>query len=445
MSVPSVQIAGHGYNPQIRAAMAVPMRTVKLGMKPSRPTAKALFIDDYTFELASKAPPEEFDLSPSAISAIRDVKGNDEEGCCTIADMGNGIGLWTGNDKDSGGLVSMSRDECLRVYHDIGGPGDNGLYMPDVKNYGIRTGFLAGGKRFKLDAWVNARPSEVDSIKAAIIAFGGLSIGFMVPSEWMGNQTYEGAVWDTPRRLSFVGGHAVRLVGWNRTGFKLATWGLVVTMTYGAFRDSRIVTEGYVELAPAWYNSDKIGGTGINVDRLKSDLAPVSGGQVIDWEPDPAPTPPPPPPPPAPPKSLYAQVAPVTVPFEVSAFGGLLSLKGTAVIPGQNAPVVEASSVPVGFGFLDVITLGKYAWAIWQALRKDQELIQAVNNFLVFLGLEPLPPLTRLTGVDLAAISYWSIVADLVAIANAVATKNVVELPALISKLLTDLGFTLPW
>lgn len=325
--VPTVLVCDPSATRALPAGAPAPMRPVKLGRrKPvARPLVPRLSAYFQGFSAATP-PPASVDYSAKAKAAIAQVYGNDQAGDCVIAGKTHAVGVWSGN--DTGTPVIGSTSEALSEYHRLCGPGDNGCVITDVLDAMKSGGLSVGGQRRTIDGYVALNPADPDQVKVALIVFGGFTIGFNVPNSWMGRNAYDGAVWDDPGFFIPVGGHDMRAVGYNATGVQFATWGFVVTMTWKALADSRIVDEAYVELSPEWYGSDKLAPSGIDADGLRADLAKIGSGDLPDWQPPaPEPTPTPNPTP-----------NPTPTPVPVPSGGFTITLQGTAVPVSLPAP-----------------------------------------------------------------------------------------------------------
>lgn len=442
MSVPEVLIAPVGFNPQVRGIAEPEMRAVKLGLRPSR--AMPAMVKLAHFFEAKPLPPVGPGYGAKAKASLAKMYANDRYGCCVITGKFHGVGVRSANDLGEPALGTDT--EVVSQYQSICGPGDNGCYIPEVLDHMVRTGLTVGGVKRKLDGWAQVSPSNRDLCRAVLIALGGFTIGFNVPGEWMGSNTYDGATWDTPRRYSFVGGHDVFVFDYDEVGYWVSTWGVKVRMTYAAFEDSRIVSEAYAELGPDWYNSDKLSPAGFDVAALKTALATASAGGVPIWEKDPEPTPPPSPPvPPAPPARQVANVMPVTVPISVSALGGILKLSGSVTIPGQMAEVVAASAMgPFGdhANWQEIVRLVSQlamdiAASNWPAVLPDiLAILQALHVFGVRLGCDA-------NQVAALQVSWWTLLVDLAALGWAVKNRDIPGIIAALKKVAEDLGLVI--
>ncbi len=305
---------------------------VRLGrIKPAaRPQALRLatFLDRSL--VAANPPPKSVDYL-SAAGGIDQMYANDRYGDCVVAGKFHAAGIWSGNDKQVP-IVGTDK-EVVNQYFAICGPGDNGCVITEVLNVYKGRGLTMGGVARKIDGYVAVDNTDETEVKVAIHIFGGLCIGFNVPSEWM--DVGDGGTWDTPISGRFVGGHDVQIIDYNETGVRLSTWGGTRTMTWRAFKNTRIVDECYAMLSPNWYNEDNVSPGGIMVNDLKTALTALAGdGPLPPWEP-PVPVPPQPPTPPVPP-------TPVPHPVVFPAYKGSFRLPILGAIEVNLTPVTSA-------------------------------------------------------------------------------------------------------
>ncbi len=263
----------------------------------SRPQVLA-FAHYFDASLLTTPPPAVVDYSAKAMASLSRMYRNDVEGDCVIAGKLHQLGLWSGNDADSGGIVLATDAEAHAQYVGICGPGDRGCSITAVLNYQKANGLVAGGKAYKIDGYVSVDWRNKLEVQVALYLFGSLSFGVNLPQAWADSP--EGGLWDVTN-TQIVGGHDVSAVGYNATGVVIATWGGLRTITWAAMASSRWLEECYAVLAPLWYGSDKVAPCGVNAAKLAADLQLLGGGTIPPIDPEPIPVPPVPPTPPVPP------------------------------------------------------------------------------------------------------------------------------------------------
>lgn len=297
-SVRSFQIPALAVDNNLRATHpAGQTRTVYLGAKKSPKGKATLQLKNYK-KLASGDPlPASYDWSAKAMRSIRGTYGNSDEGDCVVASGEHGLGIVSANAPGGTELVS-SDAESLQEYHRIGGDGDNGLVPVEALEDWRVNGLLCNGKRRKLEAWGDFDAADPEQVKTVIIVFTG-RLDFNVPSEWM-QKAYDGAVWTAPRSYDFVGGHDVRMIGFDAEGVWIATWGLRIKIPWAVLKDKNIFNESHFELLPDSIGTGGVGGNGINWVTLQADVTAIKNGSLPSWQPDVGPNPPVPPTPPDP-------------------------------------------------------------------------------------------------------------------------------------------------
>jgi hypothetical protein len=268
---------------------------------------------------AGGQPPPPVDWTAKAMASISRMYLNDNYGCCVISSAYHQVGVWTGNDSDSGGICVGTDQEVLSTYR-IWNPGrqDNGCDIPTVLDYGVQHGFSLAGKIHKLDGYVAIDWTNKLEVQTAITAFGTVKLGINLPSAWEGGG--DGSIWDVTNS-GIVGGHDVPAFGFNEQGVKIATWAGTRIITWAAFLQKRWLEEAFVPLSPDWYNSDQLAPNGINAATLKADLIAFGQGQI----PDITPTPPPgPPSPPAPGTKVGTITVPAAGTYDIYTQGGVI-------------------------------------------------------------------------------------------------------------------------
>ena len=222
-------------------------------------------------------PPEVVDYASKAMPSLKRMYLNDRMGCCVISGKVHQLGLWSGNDSDSGGVVLATDQEIQEQYRGICGPGDNGCNIAAVLDVFKRRGLQASGKLYRIDGYVAVDWTNKLQVQVAILLFGSLTLGINLPSSW--TQGGDGSTWDVTDS-PITGGHDVCCTGYNHQGVVISTWGGLRTITWNAFLSRRWLEECFVELAPLWYGSDKLAPCGVDVVTLKADLEALGGGRT---------------------------------------------------------------------------------------------------------------------------------------------------------------------
>lgn len=323
-------------------------KTVRLGRQAPKKVSKAPEFARF-FDSSRYSPPSELDHYSKASASLSRMYANDQYGCCVISGKAHNIGVYTALDSDSGGTILCTDQEIVSEYRAICGPGDNGCNIDAVLRTMKSRGILQGGQYRKIDGYVRVNYTDAKLVKAAIQYFGALTIGFMLPNEWLNSD-----VWDvTNSRI--VGGHDVSVVGWRANGnYVISSWGRLYEMTPAAFHSNRYLDEAYAILSPHWYNSDRIAPGTLSIDFLKTALERIGEGEAPDG-PQPQPEPQPEPQPqPAPtkysvtltgyvPYGIWGKTAPVTftgyaVPFDGKKWVGFEAVSFGPIAPLESVP-----------------------------------------------------------------------------------------------------------
>ncbi len=268
-------------------------RTFCLGMVSPKSPPQVLRFKMYRTLLATTPPPAVVNYGQKAASSLARMYLNDREGCCVISGETHQIGVVTGN--DSPVCVVATDAEIQQMYNLLkAGPGDSGCIITDVLNYKKSHGMLAAGKAHKIDGYVAVDLTNRVEVQVATYLFGGITLGLNLPGAWS-SSARPGFTWDNTNSPP-VGGHEIVAYGYNGIGVLVSTWGMTGTVTWAALANTSIFTEGYAQLSPEWYGSDKLAPCGVDASTLAADLAKLGGG-VIPPIPDPNPTPPDPVPP----------------------------------------------------------------------------------------------------------------------------------------------------
>src|SRR5689334_10904378 len=111
MSVPTITLGGTalmGYTggkiAQTLRAISLPA-TVKLGRVEPPPEKKARVPMLYRYLSARVAVPDAVDYADKAMTSIGRMYVNDRLGCCVVSDTYHSVGVWSGNDDDTPGVV----------------------------------------------------------------------------------------------------------------------------------------------------------------------------------------------------------------------------------------------------------------------------------------------------------------------------------------------------
>lgn len=344
-----------------------------LGRKAPIPEQRAKVIPLRNFvKLAARPVPATCDLFTKAKRTLSSMMGNDEQGDCVAVTVFKELGIDTA-EVPGGTEKTGSTSEVLRWYHQVGGPGDNGLYIIDALNFARDKGFTVGGVVHKIDGYVSVDHTDDALMNVALILFGGLHVGTALPNEWYQNAE-DHDVWDLTNS-GIVGGHSIPFTGYDAETYKLATWARQPRITRRAVRDPRYVDEVYATLGKDWFGRDGIDMNGLNVDALKAALEVIRQGGTPEIPTDPNPPPTPPGPPPGPPPVPGE----LTLEGSLEVFGQLLPIKLKGRFAQGLVNGLGANWIVIARDVLAIITaLGRRDWVA---------LMTAVEQLLKDIGI----------------------------------------------------------
>jgi len=182
--------------------------------------------------------PQACDYTVVAKDVLSQVLGNSSLGDCTAAAAFHISGTMMAN----AGLQTTwdLQSQVLPFYCATSGyvPGkpstDNGADETDVLNYWQNYGLLRDGSH-KILAWMAVDPSDRDEIETAIWLFENVYMGVELPEHWVDPcPDRNGFTWDVYGAPNPENGHAFAGLGYNQEGVKIATWGLLGTLTWAA-------------------------------------------------------------------------------------------------------------------------------------------------------------------------------------------------------------------
>jgi hypothetical protein len=217
-------------------------------------------------------PPRSVDLTKGQTSW--GMMNNDRLGCCTCAAAGHMIQVWTLNSSTE---VTVSDQLILQAYCDVGGyvPGypstDRGAVEVNVLNYWYMNPKVVN---HRISGYGDVVIRNVQAVKQAINAFGGLYIGVALPqtASW---QIQRGQPWSKLNQPPYSnpgtwGGHAINLVGYDDKFLTCITWGKLQKMTwnyYLAYTD-----EVHAVVSRDWLNAQGQSPLGQSLQQLLDDL-----------------------------------------------------------------------------------------------------------------------------------------------------------------------------
>jgi len=231
----------------------------KFGKLPAMVDGRTLRLENYL--VASELPrvPAASDWTDGGSRWDADPLGNNTYGCCAYAAPGHEIALAS----QLAGIPSpVTAAGVLDAYRATGWDPerpetDRGAYLLEVLKQWRNEGICG----VRIEAFVSVAPEHVD---AAVALFGGLIVGFNLPSSIDGQD-----IWDDVGDSKIVGGHAVFQFAESPGLGVCNTWGLRQPFTQ-RFAD-RYCDERYAVLL-----ADRPAPSGLDLDKLRGDLAKLS-------------------------------------------------------------------------------------------------------------------------------------------------------------------------
>ena len=211
-------------------------RMVKFGRRRPVSIGPRFRLSNY-LRMSLPAPPASCDYSPSAVQALAQMYGNDQLGDCVIAGGYHIVGVETGN---AGKLFIATEKQIESDYGAIGGyvPGDpstdQGCDEITAMNWWENHGFADGTKPL---GWLAVDPDNITEVMQAIWLFENCMFGVELPDAWVNPfPSASGFTWDVAGDPDPDNGHCFIGCGYNGTGAKISTWGMLGVDTWAAVR-----------------------------------------------------------------------------------------------------------------------------------------------------------------------------------------------------------------
>lgn len=322
-------------------------------------------------DLAKRPVPTTDDYATKAQAALTMMMGNDREGCCVATTLAKELGIDTAYGSPGTPVVATDA-EVSRLYHQIGGPADNGLYIPDALKWMATKGMTVGGAVHKIDGFAALDPSDDAMVDACCHWFGGLHLGVNLSVKQYQNAG-DGDVWDIDG-TRVIGGHSVPVTARTPDLLRIATWARQPSITRRLLRSRQWCDECYVTLGTDWWKAGGLDVNGVNVDALRAALAAVKAGGTPDIPADPNP---PTPVPPTPDQTL-------TLTGAMSFFGISMPIELSGVLPKHLTAPRQ------GIAWWQVMTDVAAIVSAWAA-RDYAALASAVAKLLADLGVVLTP------------------------------------------------------
>lgn len=190
------------------------------------------------------------DYGPGGEVALRMIDCNDRYGCCTIADLAHGQGVWTGNASVppcpatwTDAQILAAYAACCPGFDPASGAGDAGCDPTVVMAYACSTGYPDGSKAF---GWAVVDGSSQVEAQVALDLGEALSVCLGLPDEWISPfPSADGFTWDvTSEGANPQNGHCFTAVGYDAEGLIVWSWGLRGHLTWAALAAYAVPSAG---------------------------------------------------------------------------------------------------------------------------------------------------------------------------------------------------------
>jgi len=197
--------------------------------------------------------------------------GNDNVGDCTFADAGHQIML---NNSYTGRGPNPTLADILKGYSAVSGydprtgANDNGCAITDVMDYRNTVGI--GGD--KIAAWVQIDPTNLQHVRQAIHAFGGVQIGVQLPNSAL-DQFNSNKDWTVVANDGGIaGGHDIFGCGYpDDKNIAIVSWGRALFASVEWLK--KYCDEMYATVSLDWISTQAgLSPSHLNLDALKQDL-----------------------------------------------------------------------------------------------------------------------------------------------------------------------------
>jgi hypothetical protein len=208
---------------------------MKLGRLARPSHARFLRFERYVKpEFALSPPPPLWDGS---LGCTYPLYANDRYGDCTVAALAHLVAQQAMRD---GCSIDLDERTVVGEYLALTGGSDTGAAQVDVLSRATSLGFPAGAVG-RIDAWASVDPQNLDDVRAAASAFGGLYVGANLPLSITDPGLWR-CVASPSGTAGSLGGHAMVLCAFDAEGPTFATWG-------GKYQASWMWWRAYVEEA----------------------------------------------------------------------------------------------------------------------------------------------------------------------------------------------------
>ena len=251
-----------------------------LGRVPSRRDTRTLTLRRYLAPNALPAAPPSRDWPHPATAPAWGLYRNSELGDCTCAAIGHMLQAAAANTGRPPPPITDA--DVVALYRQAGGydparpETDQGAQMIDVLRL-MRDGGLAGRK---IGAFAALDPASRVQVEAAVNLFGAAYVGVDLPIAAQTQTVWDvspAGRYDASYQPGSWGGHAMALLGYDRTHVTFVTWAAVKVATVEWFMT--YCGEAWAVIDPLWIGDAGLAPSGFNAELLAADLAQIGAAR----------------------------------------------------------------------------------------------------------------------------------------------------------------------
>ena len=159
--------------------------------------------------------------------------GNDKYGDCVIAGRAHQTLRFEHIDQDT--ILKITDEDVITEWRKENGNTEDGLIVLDSLTLWRNEGWMIDGKNYKIKAFAQNNPHDINEIKTTIFNNIGIGLGLAMPDSW-DSEFNTGKPWKNislppnPRN-----GHYVYVMGYDESGLTCITWAKRQKMSWAFF------------------------------------------------------------------------------------------------------------------------------------------------------------------------------------------------------------------
>lgn len=210
-----------------------------LGKNPAKHDSRNLLMKDILG--AVKIYPTSYNFDARRKGIPLPMFANDRHGCCVISGRAHQTIRFEFEEQQK--VLPITDEEVLNEWRKENGGTEEGLYILDSLKLWRKSGWIAGGKKYKIKAFAQSNPRNPKEIKNTIYHDIGIQLGIAMPDTWA-KELDAGKPWtDTSLPPNPYNGHCVFVHGYDPKHVTCITWGKKQKMTWEWFM--KYVDEAY--------------------------------------------------------------------------------------------------------------------------------------------------------------------------------------------------------